>query len=332
MKLSDFDYKLPAELIAQEPLKERSESKLMVVEKNKIEHKKFSDVAEYFKKDDVLVLNNTKVIPARIFGKKQTGGKVEVLLIKKKTAKTWACLYSGKNINEGTKLFFEREIEGTISKKANYDIEIKFNKKIEDLLDEIGEMPTPPYVKKKLGEKERYNTIFAEKKGSVAAPTAGLHFTKELLDKLSKKGIKICFVTLHVGLGTFMPVKEEEIEKHKMHSEYYEISKKTANTINSRKGRLIVVGTTTLRTLESNCDAEGKINAGKGATNIFIYPPYNFKLKFDAMITNFHLPKSTLLMLISAIIGREKMLEAYTVAIQQKYRFFSFGDAMLIIK
>ncbi len=331
MKLTEFEYKLPQELIAQEPLKNRSESRLMVVAQ-KIEHKKFLDILDYFKKDDVLVLNNTKVFPARIFGKKKTGGKVEILLTAKKTSKQWACLYSGKNIKEGTEIIFDKNVTGSISKKNLYDIEITFNKEIGDLLDNIGHMPTPPYIKTKLSQNERYNTVFADKKGSIAAPTAGLHFTKELLEKICSKGVKVVYVTLHVGLGTFLPIKEEDIEKHKMHSEYFEISEETARTINERNGRLFVCGTTTLRALESSCDENGQIIAVNKFTNIFIYPPYNFKLKFDAMITNFHLPKSTLLMLIAAIIGREKLFEAYFVAIKEKYRFFSFGDAMLIIR
>src|SRR3989344_1563202 len=323
MKLSEFDYKLPKELIAQEPLKNRCESRLMIVGE-KIEHKKFADVADYFNKDDILALNNTKVFPARIFGKKQTGGKVEILLIKKKTQKQWTCLCSGKNISKGTKIYFDFKIEGTISKKQNYDITITFNKKIDDLLDKIGQMPTPPYIKTKLTQNERYNTVFAKKQGAIAAPTAALHFTQDLLDKIKQKGVKIVYVTLHVGLGTFLPVKEEDITKHKMHSEYFEINKKTADTINNRKAKLFVCGTTTLRALESSCDETGNVNAMKKFTNIFIYPPHNFKLKFDGMITNFHLPKSTLLMLISAIIGREKVLDAYSIAINEKYKFFSF--------
>lgn len=331
MKLTEFDYKLPQELIAQEPLKNRSESRLMIVA-NKIEHKKFSDIIDYFEKGDVLVLNDTKVFPARIFGRKKTGGKVEILLTVKKTAKIWACLYSGKNIKEGTEILLDKDIIGTISKKNLYDIEITFNKEIDDLLDTIGEMPTPPYIKTKLIRSERYNTVFADKKGSIAAPTAGLHFTKELIEKIKQKGVKIVYLTLHVGLGTFLPVKEEEISKHQMHPEYFEISQETADAINNRKKRLFVCGTTTLRALESSCDENGQVFAVKKSTNIFIYPPYNFKLKFDAMITNFHLPKSTLLMLIAAIIGRENVLNAYSAAIKEKYRFFSFGDAMLILK
>lgn len=331
MKLSEFDYRLPQELIAQAPLNDRSASRLMVVNK-KIEHMHFHDITAFFEKDDVVVLNNTKVIPARIFGRKLTGGKVEVLLTKKISAKKWCCLYRGKNIGEGTRIIFDEEIEGIISNKNNYDITINFNNKIDSLIEKFGEMPTPPYIKQKLSEKTRYNTVFAKTKGSIAAPTAGLHFTQELLEKIAAKGVKIVFITLHVGIGTFLPVKEADISKHKMHSEYFELSKRTANAINSRRGKLFVCGTTTLRALESSCDEKGKVFATKKFTNIFIYPPYKFKLKFDAMITNFHLPKSTLLMLVSAIVGREKILEAYIVAIQQKYRFFSFGDAMLIIK
>lgn len=330
MKLSDFYYELPQELIAQEPLPDRDDSRLMVIS-DKTEHKKFCDSVDYLRKDDVLVLNDTKVFPARIFGRKETGGNVEVLLLAKKSVVTWACLYRGKNICQNTKLFFDKEIEGVITGKQDYDVEITFNKKIDDVLGVIGVMPTPPYIKKKLVQRERYNTIFAKKNGSTAAPTAGLHFTKDLLDKISARGVQIVFLTLHVGLGTFLPVKAEEIEKHKMHAEYFKISRQTARIINKRKGRLFVCGTTTLRALESSCDNHGKIWPAKKCTDIFIYPPYTFKLQFDGLITNFHLPKSTLLMLVSAVVGRERILEAYRVAIKEKYRFYSFGDALLVL-
>lgn len=329
MKTADFDYYLPHELIAQEPLKNRTAARLLALGKT-IDHKTFSDIEDYLQKNDVLVLNNTRVIPARLYGKKKTGGTVEILLVKKMTQKHWTCLVRGKNLVTGTELSFDNDIIGKLTRKNN-DFEIQFNKPTTAFLQELGNMPTPPYIKKKLQNGENYNTVFAQKEGSIAAPTAGLHFTKELLKKIQQKGIKIVFVTLHVGLGTFLPVKEEDITKHHMHEEHFEISKKTADTINKRKGNLFVVGTTTLRSLETKADTKGKIKAGKGTTNIFIYPPYQFKLKFDALITNFHLPKSTLLMLVSAIAGKERILQAYKIAIQEKYRFFSFGDAMLIL-
>ena len=332
MKLADFDYTLPPELIAQSPLKERSESRLMILNQNSILHRHFKDIIDYFTQDDVLVLNNTKVIPARLFGRKKTGGKIEVLLITKKSTKEWSCLIKGKNINKGTEISFTTGIKGTILSKDNYNIKITFNKNIDSWLEKNGQMPTPPYIKEKLTDTSRYNTVFAEKLGSIAAPTAGLHFTPELLEKIRAKGVHIVFITLHAGLGTFLSVKEQNIENHHMHSEFFEISKKTAAIINTRKRKLFICGTTALRCLESACDKNGRIIPKSGFTHLFVYPPYKFKLSFDGIITNFHLPKSTLFMLISVIVGREKLLETYQTAIQEKYRFFSFGDAMLALK
>ena len=321
-QLSEYDYNLPKELIAQEPLKKRSDSRLLVVGES-IEHKKFSDIVSILEKDDVLVLNNSKVIPARLMGKKETGGKIEILLIRKLADNKWSCFVKG-SIKDNARIFFAKGY-GIITKKDDCIIDL-----FDVPINEIGIMPVPPYIKKRLSEPDRYNTVFAQEEGSIAAPTAGLHFTQELFKTMNEKGVKICFVTLHVGPGTFLPVKTKDICKHHMHEEYYTISEETANSINARKNRLFIIGTTTLRALESSTDKKGIVNAETGSTKLFIYPPYKFKLAFYALITNFHLPKSTLLMLVSAIIGRERIIDIYTQAIKEKYRFFSFGDAMIV--
>ncbi|VVB96385.1 S-adenosylmethionine:tRNA ribosyltransferase-isomerase [uncultured archaeon] len=334
MKLSDFDYNLPNELIAQSPIEPRDSSKLMVLGEN-IEHRHFSDIVDYFGDGDTLVLNDSRVIPAKLQGKKSTGGHVEALVISKSSA-GYECLIQGKNIREGTKLYFG-ELEGTIlevRKNPNttrYLVDFNSNGNLNDILEKIGEAPLPPYIKKKLEDKNRYQTIYSREKGSIAAPTAGLHFTEHLLDRIKEKGVNIAYVTLHVGLGTFTPVKAENIEDHNMEPEYISVSPDNAEIINNTKGKLIAAGTTTVKALESSC-VDGKIEAHDGFSRLFIYPPYEFKSNIDAIITNFHLPKSTLLMLVSAFGGRERLMAAYDEAISHSYRFYSFGDAMLIFR
>ncbi|RLG59941.1 MAG: tRNA preQ1(34) S-adenosylmethionine ribosyltransferase-isomerase QueA [Candidatus Hydrothermarchaeota archaeon] len=330
MSLSDYDYSLPKELIAQEPLKDRSKSRLMVLFKDKIEHRRFFEVVEYLNKGDTLVINDSKVIPAKLKGRKPTGGKIEVLLLKEIEKNAWECLIKGKNLREGTKLIF-KDIEGKIIKRDRKFV-VEFN--VEDMrayLEKHGEMPLPPYIKKELKEKNRYQTIYARKEGSVAAPTAGLHFSKELLNEIRKKGINIAPITLHVSIGTFAPVRSQDITKHKMEAEYFEISKESAEIINKTKGKVIAVGTTVVKALESS-SRNGEVVPLHGWSDLFIYPPYEFKSPIKALITNFHLPKSTLLMLVCAFAGRERIFKAYRQAIAEKYRFYSFGDAMLIFK
>ncbi|MFZ2412026.1 MAG: tRNA preQ1(34) S-adenosylmethionine ribosyltransferase-isomerase QueA [Candidatus Methanoperedens sp.] len=334
MKLSDFDYNLPKELIAQSPLEPRDASRLMVLEKN-IEHRHFSDIVEYFEEGDTLVLNNSRVIPAKLQGKKSTGGHVEVLVISESCA-GYECLIQGKNIHEGAKLHFG-EIEATVlevKKNPNtnrYLVDFNSNGNLNDILEKVGEAPLPPYIKKKLDDKNRYQTVYSKEKGSIAAPTAGLHFTEHLLNMIKEKGVSIAYVTLHVGLGTFTPVKAMNIEDHNMEPEYISVSSDNAEIINRTKGKLIAAGTTTVKALESSC-VDGKIVEHDGFSQLFIYPPYKFSSKIDAIITNFHLPKSTLLMLVSAYAGRERLLAAYNEAIKNSYRFYSFGDAMLIFR
>ncbi|MFQ6119278.1 MAG: tRNA preQ1(34) S-adenosylmethionine ribosyltransferase-isomerase QueA, partial [Methanosarcinales archaeon] len=316
MKLSDFDYYLPKELIAQRPREPRDSSKLMVLCNNRIKNEIFSNIINYINKGDTLVLNNTRVIPARLFGKKETGGKIEVLLIEKINENTYQCLVRGKKVI-GKKIFFDNTVLGTVKSKvgSRYIIEFECKESIEDILKKIGKMPIPPYIKESIEDQERYQTIYASENGSIAAPTAGLHFTTELLDKIRKKGINIAYITLHIGIGTFTPVRVENLREHKMESEYYIISEKNAKLINNTEGKLIAVGTTTVKALESAWDYSGKIKKGEGWSDLFIYPPYKFKSKIDGLITNFHLPKSTLLMLVSAFAGRERILEAYKEAI-----------------
>ena len=342
MDLHDFYYDLPEELIAQDPLSDRSSSRLMVLDKEtgEIEHKIFRDIVDYLKPGDCLVVNDTKVIPARLIGTKaDTGATIEVLLLKRLEDRqdTWEVLVKpGKKAKVGAKISFgEGKLIGEIIdivEEGNRLIQFTYDGIFEEILDELGQMPLPPYITHKLEDKNRYQTVYAKYEGSAAAPTAGLHFTKELLEKIKEKGIKIAHVTLHVGLGTFRPVKVENILEHHMHSEFYMVDEEDANMINECRangGRVIAVGTTSTRTLETVTDENGIVHPGSGWTQIFIYPGYQFKA-IDCLITNFHLPESTLLMLVSALAGRENVLNAYNKAVEEKYRFFSFGDAMFI--
>ncbi len=341
MTLKDFYYDLPAELIAQDPLAQRSNSRLMVIdrESGEISHKHFHDVIDYLNPGDCLVINDTRVIPARLLGQKEdTGAAIEVLLLKRHDDKTWETLVKpGKKARIGARISFgEGKLVGEvvdIVDEGNRLIRFSYDGIFEEVLDELGQMPLPPYITHKLEDKERYQTVYAKHSGSAAAPTAGLHFTQELLDAIKQKGIEIARVTLHVGLGTFRPVKVENILEHHMHSEFYMIDEVAANTINAVKkngGKVISVGTTSTRTLETAAAGDGTIKPCSGWTDIFIYPGYKFKC-VDRLITNFHLPESTLLMLVSALYDREKILEAYKIAVEEKYRFFSFGDAMIIL-
>ena len=341
MKTSDFYYDLPQELIAQEPLKDRSSSRLLVLHRDsgEIEHKIFRDVKDYLKKGDCLVINDTKVMPARLMGaRKNTGARVEILLLVRKDMDTWEVLtYPGKKAKPGDVIVFgdgrlEAEILEVIE-GGNRIVKFRYDGVFETILDELGEMPLPPYITHKLEDKNRYQTVYAVHEGSAAAPTAGLHFTKELLEEIKEMGVEIAHVTLHVGLGTFRPVKVEDVTNHEMHSEYYVVEQAEADKINNARkngGRIISVGTTSTRTLESVTDENGVVHAGSGWTKIFIYPGYKFKA-VDCLITNFHLPESTLIMLVAAMVGREKILETYETAVREKYRFFSFGDAMFIV-
>ena len=341
MKTSDFYYDLPQELIAQEPLKDRSSSRLLVLHRDsgEIEHKIFRDVKDYLKKGDCLVINDTKVMPARLIGaRKNTGARVEILLLVRKDMDTWEVLtYPGKKAKPGDVIVFgdgrlEAEILEVIE-GGNRIVKFRYDGVFETILDELGEMPLPPYITHKLEDKNRYQTVYAVHEGSAAAPTAGLHFTKELLEEIKEMGVEIAHVTLHVGLGTYRPVKVEDVTNHEMHSEYYVVEQAEADKINNARkngGRIISVGTTSTRTLESVTDENGVVHAGSGWTKIFIYPGYKFKA-VDCLITNFHLPESTLIMLVAAMVGREKILETYETAVREKYRFFSFGDAMFIV-
>ncbi len=340
MKLSDFYYDLPEELIAQHPAVKRDESRLLVLDRKtgQIEHKIFKNIIEYLNPGDCLVINETRVIPARLYGKREIGeGIVEILLLKDLGDKRWEVLVKpGKKCRIGTRIIFGEgkliaEVQ-EIMEDGNRIVKLEYDGILNEILDEIGVMPLPPYIHEKLKEKERYQTVYSKIEGSSAAPTAGLHFTPELLKEIEDKGIKIARVLLHVGLGTFRPVKEENIEDHKMHSEYYEIGQEACDIINETKrngGKVFCVGTTSCRTIESVADENGFMKPQKGNTDIFIYPGYKFKV-LDNLITNFHLPESTLLMLISALAGRELIMNTYKIAVEEKYRFFSFGDAMLI--
>lgn len=341
MKTSDFYYDLPQELIAQEPLKDRSSSRLLVLHRDsgEIEHKIFRDVKDYLKKGDCLVINDTKVMPARLIGaRKNTGARVEILLLVRKDMDTWEVLtYPGKKAKPGDVIVFgDGRLEADILEViegGNRIVKFRYDGVFETILDELGEMPLPPYITHKLEDKNRYQTVYAVHEGSAAAPTAGLHFTKELLEEIKEMGVEIAHVTLHVGLGTFRPVKVEDVTNHEMHSEYYVVEQAEADKINNARkngGRIISVGTTSTRTLESVTDENGVVHAGSGWTKIFIYPGYKFKA-VDCLITNFHLPESTLIMLVAAMVGREKILETYETAVREKYRFFSFGDAMFIV-
>jgi len=340
MKLSDFYYDLPEELIAQDPLEKRSDSRLMVIgrESGEISHKHFYDILDYVNPGDCLVINDTKVIPARLMGvKEDTGASIEVLLLKRREEKLWETLVKpGKKMRVGARVSFgDGLLVGEVVdvvEEGNRLIRFEYDGIWEELLDQLGQMPLPPYITHQLQDRNRYQTVYAKHEGSAAAPTAGLHFTEELLNKLQEKGVEIAHVTLHVGLGTFRPVKVDNILEHHMHSEFYIVEEEEAAKINAAKARgnqVISVGTTSTRTVESVADENGIVKAGSGWTDIFIYPGYEFKV-IDSLITNFHLPESTLLMLVSALSSREKMLAAYEVAVQERYRFFSFGDAMII--
>ncbi|OLS01667.1 tRNA preQ1(34) S-adenosylmethionine ribosyltransferase-isomerase QueA [Tissierella creatinophila] len=340
METKDFFYNLPEELIAQVPLKDRTTSRLLVLDKEsgEVEHKKFKDVIDYLNEGDTLILNNTRVLPARLFGNRQNKEeRIEFLLLKRNEEDIWQSLVKpGKKAKIGSIVEFgngllKGEVIG-IDEEGIRQVKFHYDGIFEEVLDSLGEMPLPPYIKEKLSDKERYQTVYSKHLGSAAAPTAGLHFTNELLEKISKKGINIGFITLHVGLGTFRPVKVDDILKHHMHSEFFTLSKETAELINKTKQngkKIIAVGTTSVRTLETLGNENGLIEAGSGWTDIFIYPGYKFKL-VDSLITNFHLPESTLLMLISAFTSRDMILKTYDIAIDEKYRFFSFGDAMII--
>lgn len=338
MKTSDFSYDLPSELIAQHPAQKRDQSRLMLLNKKTgdINHKKFYNIIDYLNNGDVLVLNDTRVMPARIFGHRpEKNESIEILLLNHK-GDTWETLAKpGKKLKIGTEIIFSDELKAEvvdISEDGSRFLKFIYSGIFEEILDRLGEMPLPPYIQEKLEDKERYQTVYSKEIGSAAAPTAGLHFTKELLKKIEEKGIEICFITLHVGLGTFRPVKVEDVTKHKMHSEFYIIRDDVAQKINKAKDegrRIVAVGTTSIRTLESAVDDKGYVKAKSGWTDIFIYPPYKFKC-VDALITNFHLPESTLIMLVSSLSTREIILNAYNVAVKEKYRFFSFGDAMFI--
>ena len=341
MKTSDFYYDLPKELIAQDPLPDRSSSRLLVLNRvtGSVSHRKFKDITDYLRSGDCLVLNDTKVIPARLIGvKEDTGAAVEVFLLKRKEEGIWETLVRpGKKLRTGAKVSFgdgalRCEIIDVLE-DGNRLVRFEYEGIFEELLDRLGQMPLPPYITHHLEDKTRYQTVYAKYEGSAAAPTAGLHFTGELLDKITRMGVKVCFITLHVGLGTFRPVKADDISEHHMHTEWYNISRETAKIINDTKAegrRVICVGTTSCRTIESACGDDGVVVAGSGETDIFIYPGYDFKV-LDGLVTNFHLPESTLLMLVSALAGKEHIMSAYKEAIREKYRFFSFGDAMFIL-
>nr|MBQ8251798.1 tRNA preQ1(34) S-adenosylmethionine ribosyltransferase-isomerase QueA [Lachnospiraceae bacterium] len=341
LKKSDFYFDLPQELIAQDPLSDRSSSRLLKLNKEtgEIEHHVFKDVIDFLREGDCLVLNDTKVIPARLFATKEdTGATIEVLLLKRRENDVWETLVKpGKKARPGARLVFGggllRAEVTDVLEEGNRLIRFEYDGIFEEILDQLGEMPLPPYITHKLEDKTRYQTVYAKYEGSAAAPTAGLHFTPELLRAVEEKGVKIAYVTLHVGLGTFRPVKEENVLDHHMHSEYYQVSEEAAEAINETKkagGRVICVGTTSCRTIESAADENGVLHPGCDNTEIFIYPGYEFKI-LDGLITNFHLPESTLIMLVSALAGREQVLRAYETAVHEQYRFFSFGDAMILL-
>lgn len=341
MKTSDFYYDLPEELIAQDPLEDRSGSRLLVLDKEtgEIKHRMFRDITEYLRPGDCMVINDTKVIPARLIGSKiGTDAKIEVLLLKRKENDVWETLVKpGRKAKPGTRISFgDGLLVGEVIdvvEEGNRLIHFEYKGIFEEILDRLGQMPLPPYITHQLRDRDRYNTVYAVHEGSAAAPTAGLHFTPELLEEIQKKGIEIARVTLHVGLGTFRPVKVDDVTEHHMHSEFYQIDEEAAKKINCAKdngGRVVCVGTTSCRTIESAADENGRLKACSGWTEIFIYPGYQFKI-LDCLITNFHLPESTLIMLVSALAGKEPVLAAYEEAVKERYRFFSFGDAMLIV-
>lgn len=341
MKTSDFYFELPPELIAQDPLEDRSASRLLALDRKSghVEHRRFVDLKEYLSPGDCLVINDTKVIPARLYGKKtDTGASVELLLLKRRKNDVWETLVKpGRKAKPGCRLSFgDGLLTGEIIEvveDGNRLIQFTYEGIFEEILDQLGEMPLPPYITHKLQDKSRYQTVYAKWAGSAAAPTAGLHFTRSILDEISRMGVAAAHVTLHVGLGTFRPVKVENVDQHHMHSEYYQIEEEQAQIINKTResgGRIIAVGTTSCRTLESAADGQGVLRAGSGWTDIFIYPGYDFRM-IDGLVTNFHLPESTLLMLVSAFAGKENVLAAYEEAVRERYRFFSFGDAMLVV-
>ena len=340
MKTSDFYFDLPEELIAQDPLEDRTSSRLLVLDKEtgKTEHHVFRDILDMVGPGDCMVLNNTKVIPARLYGSKEdTGAGIEILLLKRLEKDLWECLVKpGKKCKPGARIVFgDGRLKAEIKESkedGNRLISFEYEGIWEEVLDALGEMPLPPYITHKLQDKNRYQTVYAKYEGSAAAPTAGLHFTRDLLEQIEREGVKIAYVTLHVGLGTFRPVKVDDVTNHHMHSEYYEVTEETARIVNETKakgGRIICVGTTSCRTVESASTEDGVLHAGCGNTEIFIYPGYKFKV-LDALITNFHLPESTLVMLVSALAGKDQVLNAYEEAIKERYRFFSFGDAMFV--
>ena len=339
MKVDIFDYELPQELIAQTPAEKRDSSRLLMLNKStgEIEHGHFTDIKSKLRPGDCLVLNNTRVIPARLIGQRSNGGEAELLLLRRIDTYSWETMVRpGKKLRTGKEIVFgDGKLKGTITEElenGNRVVRFEFDGRFEEVLNELGEMPLPPYITEKLADKERYQTVYSKYEGSAAAPTAGLHFTNELLGEIAQEGVKIVYLTLHVGIGTFRPVKADNVEEHSMHSEVYNIPEEAAKIINETKqagGRIIAVGTTSTRTLESASDENGVLHSGSGSTNIFIYPGYKFKMT-DALITNFHLPKSTLIMLVSALAGYENTMNAYKVAVRDRYRFFSFGDAMFI--
>ena len=339
LKTSDFYYDLPEELIAQTPAEPRDSSRLLVYHRNTktIEHRIFHDICDYLKKGDVLVINRTRVLPARLYADTEHGGAVEVLLLKRMSLDTWEVLVRpGRKCRPGAKLYFSEELSLevlSVTETGERIVKFFYEGTFEDVLSRVGNMPLPPYIHEKLKDPERYQTVYSRETGSAAAPTAGLHFTPELLEKIRSMGVEVVEVLLHVGLGTFRPVKEENILDHKMHAEYYEVSEEAASRINAAKKegrRVIAVGTTSVRTLETVADEKGMLHPCKGDTSIFLYPPYQMKC-VDALITNFHLPESTLIMLVSCLCSREEILDVYKTAVEQRYRFFSFGDAMMIV-
>ena len=341
MKTSDFYYDLPKELIAQDPLEDRSSSRLLVLHRKsgRVEHRVFTDIVEYLKPGDCLVRNNTKVIPARLYGTRvDTGATIELLLLKRMENDVWETLLKpGKKARQGVVISFgDGILTGEIidvKEDGNRLIQFRYEGIFEEILDQLGQMPLPPYITHTLKDKNRYQTVYAKYEGSAAAPTAGLHFTEELFQKLEEKGVLVANVTLHVGLGTFRPVKVDDVSKHHMHTEFYQVTKEEADRINKAKqagGRIVCVGTTSCRTIESAADENGVLKPGQGDTDIFIYPGYSFKM-MDVLITNFHLPESTLLMLVSALAGKEQVMRVYEEAVRERYRFFSFGDAMIIL-
>ena len=339
MKKSDFYFDLPEELIAQTPLQQRDSSRLLLLDKETgaLEHRHFYELPEFLQAGDCLVLNDSRVLPARLLGSRSTGGSVELVLLRDLVDGRWECLSrTGKKTRPGTELSFgDGELTATVEdvvEGGNRIVQFHYQGIFLEVLERLGKMPLPPYIKEELQDAERYQTVYSRELGSAAAPTAGLHFTKELLERIEAKGVRVCYVTLHVGLGTFRPVKEEEIEDHAMHSEFCIVPEETAEIVNETKrsgGRVIAVGTTSCRTLESFANEDGTLPAGSRWTEIFIYPGYRFKC-IDALVTNFHLPESTLIMLVSALAGREHVLNAYETAVKERYRFFSFGDAMFI--